>query len=57
MSKGKRLGLVWAAQLMWSEETEPQQFVESGLLGEAEAEVLPFNPQVRSEIVKAFQGS
>ena len=57
MSKGKRLGLVWAAQLMWSEDTEPQQFVESGMLGEGEAEILPYSPQVRSQIVKAFQGS
>lgn len=57
MSKGTRLGLVWASQLMWAEDADPQQFVESGMLGEAEEEVLPFNPQVRSEIVKAFQGS
>jgi hypothetical protein len=57
MSKGTRLGLVWASQLMWSEDADPQQFVESGTLGDAEEEVLPFNPQVRSEIVKAFQGS
>ena len=57
MSKGKRLGMVWTSQLMWSEDSDPQQFVETGQLGEAEGEVLPFNPQVRSEIVKAFQGS
>lgn len=57
MSKGKRLALVWQAQLTWSEDADPQQFVETGRLGEAAAEVLPFNQDVRSEIVKHFQGS
>ena len=57
MSKGKRLGLVWTSQLMWAEDVDPQQFVESGMLGEAEEEVLPYSPEIRSEIVKAFQGS
>lgn len=56
MSKGKRLALVWQAQLTWSEDADPQQFVETGRLGEAAAEVLPFNQDVRSEIVKHFQG-
>lgn len=56
MSKGKRLELVWAAQLTWSEDADPQQFVETGRLGEAGEEILPFNQDVRNEIVKAFQG-
>ena len=56
MSKGRRLALVWAAQLTWSEDADPQQFVETGRLGEAGEEILPFNQDVRNEIVKAFQG-
>lgn len=56
MSKGRRLALVREAQLTWSEDADYQDFVESGRLGEAEEEVLPFNQDVRTQIVKAFQG-
>ena len=58
MSKGVRLGIVLQSQLMWAEGIDPPWFVETGQLGEsAEEGVLPFDPDLRSQIVKQFQGA
>ena len=56
MSKGARLRVIREAQLTWSnEDTDYQDFMETGRLGDAEEPILPFDPNLRSEIVKQFQ--
>lgn len=58
MSKGARLALIREAQLTWSnEDTDYQDFMETGRLGDPDEEVMPYNPELRSEIVKHFQKS
>lgn len=58
MSQGARLAMIRQAQLTWSnEDTDYQEFMKTGRLGDSEDEVLPFNPELRSEIVRQFQAS
>lgn len=59
MAKGTRLRLLsQAVASMPGESFDPEDFVETGRLGgESQAgDVLPFNQDVRTEIVKHFEG-
>ena len=56
MTKGARLGMVLTAQLTWAgEDTDLATFIETGSLGEAAAPVMPFHPELRSQIVKEYE--
>lgn len=57
MAKGVRLRLLTQAVLVWAgENTDLEGLIETGQLGEAVDEVLPFNQEIRNEVVKHFQG-
>jgi hypothetical protein len=57
MAKGKRMQIVALARLTWApEDADVQTFVQTGKLGDPEDDVIPYNPDIRSEVVKQFQG-
>ena len=55
MAKGKRLAVLNAAQLPWVEDLDGEQYVETGRIGDdPQDEVIPFNPALRTEIIKQW---
>lgn len=56
MAKGKRLAIAQLASLMWAQDVDLDAYIETGRGGE-QTEVIPYNPELRSEIVKNWEAA